>query len=59
MRRTLLVWLFVCSALGLLVKAASTPLYDEKADARRDIRAAVREAGRSKKHVVLIFGANW
>lgn len=40
-------------------KAASDPIYDEKADAARDIRAAVRQAGRSHKNVILVFGANW
>jgi protein disulfide-isomerase len=59
MRRKLLAWLAASLALGAFVKAATTPLYDEKADARHDISAAVIEAGKSKKHVVLIFGANW
>jgi len=46
-------------AVAIVVKGADAPLYNEKADARRDIRAATAEAGRAKKNVVLIFGANW
>jgi protein disulfide-isomerase len=37
----------------------SAPVYDEKADAHRDITAAVANAERSKRNIVLIFGANW
>ena len=37
----------------------STPIYDEKADAHRDIAAATTNAEGSKKNIVLIFGANW
>jgi len=48
--------------LVLALAAAQTPgkpLYDEKADAAADVQAAIREAGRQHKNVVLIFGANW
>jgi len=38
---------------------ASEPIYDEKADAQNDVRAAIHEAGLHHKNVVLIFGANW
>ena len=38
---------------------ASEPIYDEKADAASDVRAAIREASRHHKNVVLVFGANW
>ncbi len=38
---------------------ASEPIYDEKADALSDIRAAIRDASRHHKNVVLVFGANW
>lgn len=37
----------------------STPIYDEKADAHRDIAAAIANAPGSQRRVVLIFGANW
>lgn len=38
---------------------AGEAIYDQKADATNDIRAAILEAGRQHKNVVLIFGANW
>jgi len=38
---------------------ATTPIYDEKADARHDIAAAIAQAEASRKNLVLIFGANW
>jgi hypothetical protein len=37
----------------------ATPIYDEKADAHRDIAAAIAKVQGSQRHVVLIFGANW
>lgn len=37
----------------------STPVYDEQADAHRDVNAALSSAGTNKKNIVLIFGANW
>ena len=37
----------------------STPVYDEQADAHRDVAAAISSAGQSRKNIVLIFGANW
>jgi thioredoxin 1 len=33
--------------------------YDEAADARKDIAAAQAQAKIDKKHVLLVFGANW
>ncbi len=39
--------------------AASQALYDEKADAHQQVAAALAEARRSGKNVVLVFGANW
>jgi thioredoxin len=42
-----------------LAKAASQPIYDEQADARRDIAAAISRASSTGRNVVLIFGANW
>lgn len=41
------------------VKSFSENIYAAKADSASDIRAAVREAGRSHKNIVLVFGANW
>ena len=53
--------LAVCGlALGAAVaKAASAPLYEEHADARQDIAAAIAKASKTGRNVVLIFGANW
>jgi protein disulfide-isomerase len=39
--------------------AADQPPYDEKADARQQIAAAIAEASRAHKNVILVFGANW
>lgn len=52
------------AACGLMMaaamaKSASQPLYDEQADARRDIAAAIARASKTARNVVLIFGANW
>ena len=38
---------------------ASEPVYDERADAGKAIKAAVAEASRAGKRIVLVFGANW
>jgi protein disulfide-isomerase len=45
--------------LGCAAKQSTAPIYDEKADARRDIAAAIAKAEGSKRNIVLIFGANW
>ncbi len=34
-------------------------IYDEQADAHRDIAGAITQASASQRNVVLIFGANW
>jgi len=39
--------------------AADQPPYDEKADARQQIGAAIAEAAKAQKNVILVFGANW
>ena len=39
--------------------AAEQPPYDEKADAHQQIAAAIAEASKAQKNVILIFGANW
>jgi len=46
-------------ALGCARKQSSTPVYNEQADARHDIAAAIANVEVSKKNIVLIFGANW
>ncbi len=48
--------------ISVLAGAASEPVYDEQADARKLIAAAIKTAskpGKSAKNVVLDFGANW
>ena len=52
----LILFLF---ALGCAGQQTTAPIYDEKADARKDIAAAIANAGESRRNVVLIFGANW
>ena len=44
---------------GSTEAGTSLLIYDEKADARADIAAAIANAGESNRNVVLIFGANW
>ena len=39
--------------------SSSSPIYDEHADAQRDIDAAIAKAEANKRNIVLIFGANW
>lgn len=51
-----LLTLLVASSLA---KSAGEPLYDEKADARKQIASAIEAASKSGKNIVLIFGANW
>lgn len=42
-----------------LAQTASEPIYDEKADANKQVEAAITEASAGGKNVVLVFGANW
>jgi protein disulfide-isomerase len=39
--------------------AAEQPPYDEKADAHQQITAAIAEASKAHRNVILVFGANW
>jgi hypothetical protein len=57
----LLVLLFGCvrKQTEVFTSASSSPIYDEKADAHRDIAAAIANSEASERNVVLIFGANW
>ena len=54
---SLAIALAIALATGLAV-AADRP-YDEAADAKAQIHAALQEAAASKQPVLLIFGANW
>ncbi len=49
--------LLVTAAFGG-VPAANLP-YDASADAHADIRHALSDAARTRKNVLLVFGANW
>ena len=55
--KKLLLCLTAALATGLSV-AADRP-YDEAADAKAQIQAALHEAAAAKEPVLLIFGANW
>lgn len=48
--------------LGIFLSAsalAADPIYDEQADASKDIQQALAAAARSKVPVIVVFGANW
>jgi len=53
--------LFLAAALALagLARASSETIYDEKADAPKQVAAAILAAAHSGKRVALVFGANW
>ena len=51
--------ILVLLVMGCAGKQPATSIYDEKADARHDIAAAIANAGESQRNIVLIFGANW
>lgn len=46
-------------ATGLAAQAAPTPIYNEAADAKAEVRAALAEAEQAKLPVLVVFGANW
>ena len=46
-------------ALVATLAAAATAPYDEHADAKAQIQAALHEAAAAKEPVLLVFGANW
>jgi len=46
-------------ALATAVSAAPDAIYDERADAHRQVSAAILEASKSGRNIVLDFGANW
>jgi thiol:disulfide interchange protein len=49
----------VLVGLAASLAAASQSVYDEKADAGAQIRAAIAEASKSNKNIILDFGGNW
>ena len=57
-----LKWGVVFLTLALSGGGAGAPseaIYDEHADAVEQIRAAVAEASKSRKNIILDFGGNW
>lgn len=58
MRRTILALLVALLAFPRVAGAATGP-YDEAADARSQVAAAIADAARSKTPVLVVFGANW
>jgi thiol-disulfide isomerase/thioredoxin len=57
-QRCLLFFFVLIWAVGL-AKAASDVIYNEKADARKLVRAAIARASHEHKNIVLDFGGNW
>ena len=60
--KTKLILLILVFVTARFVSAAMDQVYDERADARKDIRAAIAQAshaGQPAKHIAVIFGANW
>ena len=55
-RATITVLMVMTAAAA---SASDQAVFDEKADANAQIRAAVAEASRSGKNIILDFGANW
>ena len=56
--------IFILAVCGLtfgaaLTRAAGQPIYNERANARQDIAAAIAKASKTGRNIVLIFGANW
>ena len=58
-RARYLLGLLLLRLLTGLAVAAEKPLYDEKADAHQQVAAALDEASKGHKNIILIFGANW
>lgn len=57
--RRLFLTLVVVATMAVALAAADNFIYDEKADAHRQVNAAIQDASKSGKNVVLDFGANW
>ncbi len=58
-RRVSMMLTALMAALATLQIAQAATLYDENANAHQLISAAIAQASRSHKHIVLDFGANW
>ncbi len=58
-RSTAAFGILACLLLCPAFVRADAPVYNESADAKKDIAAAVARAGREDKRVLLDFGGNW
>jgi protein disulfide-isomerase len=56
--KTIIRFLPLFLLLGVTM-AADQPPYDETADAHQQIAAAIAQASKAQKNVILVFGANW
>ena len=61
MTNRVLTLLALCGLMmaAISARAAGQQIYDTQADARQDIAAAIAQASKTGRNVVLIFGANW
>ena len=59
MRRCRVLLAVILVALALATQALSQSIFDEKADAHQQIAAAISQASKTGKNVILDFGANW
>ena len=60
--KTKLFLLMLALVTARFVSAATDQVYDERTDAKKDIRAAIVQASRAgqpAKNIILVFGANW
>jgi len=60
--KTKLFLLMLALVTARFVSAATDQVYDERADAKKDIRTAIVQASRAgqpAKNIILVFGANW
>lgn len=49
----------VLTLLAGVSVAADQPPYDEQADAHQRVAAAIADASKAGKNIILVFGANW
>jgi len=59
LRARILLVLIAAFIFAGVALAAEEPLYDEKADAHQQVSAALTNAAKTGKNVILIYGANW
>ncbi len=50
---------FAVNAPAQLRMVPNTPIYDDNADAKKEIREALTKAKAENKRLLLVFGANW